>query len=152
VQLRVRVSRQRKETQLQNISPGNPFVANVWKAKRHRVLVQNLNHFTITEESPQWNGWGAGLSNRRFQPARGAGQSAADIRRLELKWAFGFDGASLAFSQPTIVDGRVFVGSEQGKVFALDADSGCTQWSFQSAAKCGPQSLLGQLRDRRPSS
>ena len=35
-----------------------------------------------------WNGWGADLANRRFQPATLAGIAAADVPRLRLKWAF----------------------------------------------------------------
>src|SRR5205814_4619472 len=35
-----------------------------------------------------WNGWGAGVSNARFQE-RG-GLTAADVPRLKLRWAFGF--------------------------------------------------------------
>jgi hypothetical protein len=36
------------------------------------------------------------------------------VRRLELKWAFGFDGDVTAFAQPTVLDGQVFVGSAGG--------------------------------------
>jgi len=40
-----------------------------------------------------------------------------DVPRLKLKWAFGFPGANFAFAQPTVMGGRVFVGS-QGGIFA----------------------------------
>jgi len=73
-------------------------------------------------------------TNRRFQSTAMAGLSPADVPRLKLKWAFGFAGATVAFSQPTIVHGTVFVGSEDGRVFSLDASSGCTKWSFQAGA------------------
>src|ERR1700687_2183215 len=86
--------------------------------------------FIVTSGAPQWNGWSVDVQNHRSQPAAMAGLSAADVPRLKLKWAFGFDGDTLTFSQPTIVGGRVFVGSQQGKVFSLDAATGCIQWSF----------------------
>ena len=35
-------------------------------------------------------------------------------------------------SQPSIAGGRVFVGSETGIVYALDASTGCTRWSFKA--------------------
>ena len=38
---------------------------------------------------PQWNGWGAGVTNARFQPASGARLAAADVPRLRIRWAFG---------------------------------------------------------------
>ena len=40
-----------------------------------------------------WNGWGAGLTNMRFQSADVAGMTAGDVPRLKLKWAFGLPGA-----------------------------------------------------------
>src|SRR5206468_3257461 len=62
-------------------------------------------------KGPMWNGWGAGLGNSRFQSAASAGITAADVPNLRLKWAFGFPSGRSAYGQPTIVGGRVFVGS-----------------------------------------
>jgi len=89
--------------------------------------------FSIDPGVPQWNGWGLD-GNRRDQSAAMAGLSAENVSRLKVKWAFGFEDDIMAFSQPTIVGGGVFVGSEQGKVFSLDARTGCTKWSFQAEA------------------
>ena len=44
---------------------------------------------------PAWNGWGNDASNSRFQNAKAAGLTAADVPKLTLKWAFGFPGASV---------------------------------------------------------
>jgi polyvinyl alcohol dehydrogenase (cytochrome) len=82
----------------------------------------------------RWNGWGADTSNMRFQPAAQAGLTAAQVPRLTLKWAFGFPDVTAARAQPTIVGGRLFVGSQSGLVYALDAASGCTIWTFQAKA------------------
>ena len=49
-----------------------------------------------------------------------------------MKWAFGFPNDLHAMSQPSIAGGRVFVGSETGTVYALDAATGCTYWSFKA--------------------
>ena len=54
--------------------------------------------------------------------------------RMKLKWAFGFAGVSSARSQPAVLGGRVFVGSESGDIFALDAKTGCTHWSYHAQA------------------
>ncbi len=56
------------------------------------------------------------------------------IPRLKLKWAFGFPGVSSARSQPSILGNRLFVGSESGDIFALDAKTGCTYWTFHTKA------------------
>jgi polyvinyl alcohol dehydrogenase (cytochrome) len=79
-----------------------------------------------------WNGWGVDPANSRFQP--NPGLSAADVPRLKLKWAFGYPKEFLAFAQPTVVGGRIFVGTLAGTVYSLDASSGCTIWSFSAGA------------------
>jgi polyvinyl alcohol dehydrogenase (cytochrome) len=82
--------------------------------------------------APLWNGWGD-LSNTRFQPAQAAGLTAGQVSRLKLKWAFGFPGATALYGQ-TIADGRVFVSSNAGYLYSLDAETGCVHWSFHSSA------------------
>jgi polyvinyl alcohol dehydrogenase (cytochrome) len=59
---------------------------------------------------------------------------AEQVPKLTLKWAFGFPNATTARALPTIAGGRVFVGSQSGVVYALDAKSGCTVWTFQAKA------------------
>ena len=78
-----------------------------------------------------WNGWGGNTSNTRFQIAPAAGLTAAQVPRLKVKWAFGFPGDLDANAQPTIVGGRVFVGSQGGKVYSLSAETGCIHWFFE---------------------
>ncbi len=65
--------------------------------------------------APSWNGWSPNaLTNTRYQPAKLAGLSPAAVSRLQLKWAFGLPATYSAYGQPTIVDGRVFIGSDSG--------------------------------------
>lgn len=79
-----------------------------------------------------WNGWGVDPTNSRFQP--NPGLAAADVPKLKLKWAFGFPGDNSAAAQPTVVGGRVFVGSNKGTVYSLDQSTGCIIWSFSTGA------------------
>src|SRR5689334_288373 len=79
-----------------------------------------------------WNGWGAGISNTRFQDQKSAGIAAADVPKLKLKWAFGFPGVKSVYGQPSVAGGRVFVGVDTGAVYALDAATGCVYWTFQA--------------------
>ena len=83
---------------------------------------------------PGWNGWSTDLTNARFQPAKSAGLAADQVARLKLKWAFGFPTGVSVYGQPTVVSGRVFVGSDLGYVYSLDAATGCVYWSFQAKA------------------
>ena len=87
---------------------------------------------TSTPASGAWTGWSPDVTNTRFQPAAAAGLSASDIPKLELKWAFVFPGMNTAGTQPTVADGRLYTGSWDGMVYALDAASGCSYWTFKA--------------------
>ncbi|MDC0598897.1 PQQ-binding-like beta-propeller repeat protein [Gammaproteobacteria bacterium] len=80
--------------------------------------------------SESWNGWGPDIKNSRFQPASKGGVTAADLPNLRLKWAYGLPGESQPRGQPTVVDGRLFVGNRAGALYSLDAETGCTYWTF----------------------
>ena len=80
----------------------------------------------------EWNGWGVDNANTRFQPEPGF--SAAETPKLTLKWAFGFPSGNSSYGQPSVVGGRVFVGSDTGFVYSIDARSGCVHWSFRASA------------------
>ncbi len=91
-----------------------------------------------------WNGWGLDTSNSRYQPKPGL--TAADVPNLKLKWAFGFPGGSQAYGQPSIVGGRVFVGSDTGRFYVLDANTGCIHWSFQADGGIRTAPSVGPLK------
>ena len=101
---------------------------------------------------PAWNGWGVDEFNTRFQEAKGAGITADEVPRLKLKWAFGFPKGVSAWGQPTIVSGRVFVVSDIGYLYSLDATTGCVYWSFhaqgamRNAVSVGPVTGQGSAK------
>jgi polyvinyl alcohol dehydrogenase (cytochrome) len=74
---------------------------------------------------PSWNGWGNDAANSRMQTAANAGITADQVPKLALKWAFGFPNGTSAFAQPAVAGGRVFVGSDNGFVYSIDAATGC---------------------------
>lgn len=77
-----------------------------------------------------WNGWSPDTGNTRYQADPGLTTDQAS--KLKLKWAFGFPETSMASAQPSIVGGRIFVGSGSGKVYSLDAATGCIYWSYDA--------------------
>ncbi len=81
---------------------------------------------------PEWNGWSPDGINSRFQDAKDAGLTPDQVPQLKLKWAFGYPTGLSAFGQPTVVSGRIFVGSDIGYVYSLDAQTGCVYWSYQA--------------------
>ena len=79
--------------------------------------------------------WGMGFENYRFVDASIAGLDKDQVPDLELKWAFDYPGASRARSQPTVYNGVIYVGSQDGTVYAIDVDTGCLHWRFKAPAE-----------------
>lgn len=88
--------------------------------------------FRVSTNSPQWNGWSPSLTNSRFQEATAAGLATSAVPKLKLKWAFNLGDVTMVRSQPAFAGGRLFVASQTGAVYALDAATGCTRWGFQA--------------------
>jgi polyvinyl alcohol dehydrogenase (cytochrome) len=106
----------------------------------------SISAMSNPNSGPSWNGWGAGVANARFQPANKGGLTAADVPKLKLKWAFGFPGVLAARAQPAVAGGRLFVASENGTVYALDAKSGCTFWTFRAQASARSAMTVGPYK------
>ena len=101
-----------------------------------------------SQPKTEWNGWSPSATNTRYQPRDAAGLTTDQVRRLKLKWAYGFEGDILAFAQPTVLDRYLFVGSAGGLVQALNIESGCVQWVFQAAAPVRAAILAVPLGDK----
>jgi polyvinyl alcohol dehydrogenase (cytochrome) len=80
----------------------------------------------IDLSKPGWNGWGNNPENTRFQA--NPGLKTEDVPKLKVKWAFAYPG--IAYGQPVLVSGRVFIETREGQVFSLDAATGCTHWVY----------------------
>ncbi len=96
--------------------------------------------------SAQWNGWGKGLDNTRYQPEPAI--RASDVPKLALKWAYGYPNGT-EFGQPTIVDERLFVSGSAGRIYSLDAKTGCTYWTYDAAVGSRTAVTIGELARAR---
>ncbi len=96
---------------------------------------------------PHWSGWGVSRENLRFQPAESAGLDFNQVPNLTLKWAFGFPESTSAWAQPAVAGGRLFVGSENGLVYALDAMTGCTHWTYTAGTSVRTAISVGEFGD-----
>jgi polyvinyl alcohol dehydrogenase (cytochrome) len=97
-----------------------------------------------------WNGWSPATTNTRYQSSPGF--DVADIPRLTLAWAFGFDGDVNAFAPPAVLGDELFVGSAGGSVYALDAATGCVKWHFQADGPVRTAMLVAAIDEADPSS
>jgi polyvinyl alcohol dehydrogenase (cytochrome) len=97
-------------------------------------------HPPLKPDGPQWNGWGRDLANSRYQPNPGFG--AADIPRLKVKWAFSYRGTKN--TEPLIFGDRVYVASLGGKLYSLDAKTGCVHWRYDFRGGARASMTLGR--------
>ena len=86
-------------------------------------------HPPIRPARGDWNGWGYDARSSRYQPDPGF--LAADAPRLKVKWAFAYPG--VRNGQPSVIGDRVFLSSYGGRVYALDAATGCVHWRHDVA-------------------
>ena len=105
--------------------------------------------FPAAHAAAAWNGWGVDETNSRFQPSEAAGLSAEQVATLKVKWVFGLP-MDYQTSQPTVVGGRVFVGSLGGHVYSIDAKTGCLYWAKKPKAGVRASVVIGRLPDTDP--
>lgn len=79
--------------------------------------------------------WGVDAGNTHFVPADMAGIDAANVGDLKLKWALAIPNATRVRSQPAFAGGAVIFGGQDNQVRALDEETGCLRWSFESDAE-----------------
>ncbi|GAB5413959.1 MAG: PQQ-binding-like beta-propeller repeat protein [Congregibacter sp.] len=96
--------------------------------------------------NPDVAGWGVTLDNSRHFDRDKTSLTAATLAGLELKWAFAYPEAIRARSQPAILGDTLFVGSQNGTVFALDKHSGCVKWTFSTIAEVRSGIVVGKGR------
>src|SRR5438477_7521945 len=126
---------------------GKPFVQAASTTPSPQAMCRAAESgFANPLAGPLWNGWGMTTANTRYQDRPGF--TAAEVPRLQLKWAFGFPGELSSDSQPTVVGGRVFVGTQNGTVYALSAATGCVHWFFQAAAAVRAAISIGRIETR----
>jgi polyvinyl alcohol dehydrogenase (cytochrome) len=121
---------------------GKSVTGDVSGAERGRCAVSPSSPDRTS--SPRWRGWSPAPDNTRFQPGEEAALRVADIPTLTLKWAFGFPDASSAWAQPAVAGSQVFVGSQNGTVYALDARTGCIRWTFGAAGGVRTAIAIGE--------
>ncbi|GAB1261252.1 outer membrane protein assembly factor BamB family protein [Aurantivibrio plasticivorans] len=90
-------------------------------------------------------------SSRHFS-AEELGLSNADLANLELAWAIGFPKTQGLRSSPVIIGSTMFYTPDPtGKLLAMDTESGCVKWSFDSGAPLRSSITYGHAgKDKTP--
>ena len=106
------------------------------------------------DQPPRVSGWGVTPDNKRQFTTETAGIDRDNVGRLKLKWVLGFPGAVRARSHPVTAAGAVFVGSQDGRVYALDRRTGCVRWIYRARAEVRTAVILSPWQagdeDARP--
>lgn len=110
---------------------GQPLAADVSHARS--AFCPATDDWFDSAQPPMSQGWGEDYANTKLTTATTI--SAANVAQLKLKWAFGFPTAVRARSQPAVAGGAVFIGSQDGTVYALDRNNGCIRWQFSARAE-----------------
>jgi polyvinyl alcohol dehydrogenase (cytochrome) len=98
-------------------------------------MCKNTTPWPDREAPAGVTGWGVDAENTRSISAEQAGITARDLGGLKLRWAFVFPDSMEVRSQPTIVGNTLFVGSQSGALYAMDAKSGCVYWTYQATGE-----------------
>jgi polyvinyl alcohol dehydrogenase (cytochrome) len=88
-----------------------------------------------THRAPDAVGFGFVPENTHFIRAEAAELPAETVTRLKLKWTVAFPATVRVRSQPSFAYGALYVGSQSGTVYALDAKQGCVRWEFHTTAE-----------------
>jgi len=83
------------------------------------------------KKGSQWASWGHDPSNTRHQPSSTI--NSKNVDKLKLKWSFGLR-TNDPRGQPIAVGSVLFI-SAGDTTYALNKNSGCTYWTFTSAAR-----------------
>jgi len=102
-------------------------------ASRNQTPIAYCKDVPAIKPKTGWNGWSPDPANTRMQP--NPGWQTAAVPRLKLKWAFALGEGIVVRGQPSVIDGRLYIGSQSGTVYALDAATGCAYWTFAAGAQ-----------------
>ena len=78
------------------------------------------------------SGWSRELKQQRMYDLHESGLNAGNLQNLHPAWAFVFEGANQPRSLPAITRQAIFIGSQEGALYALDTNTGCGFWRFQA--------------------
>jgi len=88
--------------------------------------------------SGNWPTWQGNLAGSRHTGETSI--TPGNVSQLTEKWAFTFPRIPGVYpgSQPAVVNGTLYVGSTDAKMYALDASSGAVRWVFDLTSVAGP--------------
>lgn len=112
-----------------------------------KMCAEPLRSFDDTAMS-NGAGWGLTAGSTHFVPESVAAIRKGNLAHLKLKWAFAYPDGAQARSQPAVAGGAVYVGSDDGSVYAIEQNSGCVRWKFPAAAEVRTGIVIGPWSEK----
>jgi len=98
------------------------------------------------EQSVHLGRFGVDLASSRNMSREQAGLQTADMANLELRWALAFPDIGALRASPVMVGSTLFFAATGSrKVLALDAETGCAKWVFDSPTRLRSSLSFGSL-------
>ncbi|HBW82640.1 MAG: hypothetical protein CMD92_06765 [Gammaproteobacteria bacterium] len=114
-------------TQAQQNESEDWITATLCAADERTVDLSQAPSFTYTD---------ADGNNSRYLSAEQSGLQTADFAELELAWAIAFPATSSMRAAPVVIGSTVFYSAtDSGRLFALDTESGCAKWAYESGTR-----------------
>lgn len=100
-------------------------------ASVHAGTVADKDLLSADSNSNEWLMYGRTYDSQRFSPL--AQITPANVSRLRPEWAFSTGGQLGGLeATPLIHDGVLYISADYARVFAVDARTGTTKWSYES--------------------
>ena len=96
--------------------------------------------------APAIDRWGFDAANSRWQQHTTI--NAANVGRLQLKWAFAAPNVSTMRSQPAVSADTIFLPTLAGRLYALERESGCIRWTYRAEGPLRTSVMLGNAGDK----
>ncbi|MFW6200243.1 MAG: PQQ-binding-like beta-propeller repeat protein, partial [Gemmatimonadota bacterium] len=89
---------------------------------------------------------GIDITSPRRITAEAAGLTTQELQDLEVAWALGLPGVTTPRAAPVIAGSTVFYSAvDTGRLLALDAETGCVRWVYESPAPLRSSVTLGEV-------
>jgi polyvinyl alcohol dehydrogenase (cytochrome) len=99
---------------------------------------------------PHVRDWGMDYARTRYQSLDNAGLSETALENLEVAWTIALPHTMQMRSQPGFAGGMMYMGSQDGTVYGLDAATGCQHWTFSAFSEVRTGIAVSSWNDDDP--
>lgn len=119
---------------------------NAWYANHYCSAEQTK--VSVATQGVSMSQVGVDKRASRYLSAEQAGLTLSDMEDMELAWAFGFPGVTGLRAAPVVLDDTLFYSAvNTNRLLALDVESGCVKWVYESPVPLRSSVSIGEIGD-----